>query len=173
MAFFKEELHKVKAFAFDVDGVLSCSIVQLNTDGELLRTMNSKDGYAIQYAIKRGFPIAIITGGNTASVYKRFANLGVVDIYLSSHNKMPDFQNFIQKHNLSPEDILYMGDDLPDYNVMKICGVPTCPYDAGEEIRAISKYVSDRKGGEGCVRDVIEQTLRVQGLWMLDDAFSW
>lgn len=170
---FKEELSKVKAFVFDVDGVLSPSRVMLHPGHEMMRSMNIKDGYALQYAIRKGYPIAIITGGNSDAVGQRFTNLGITDIYLRSHNKMNDLNDFMSKKGLERENILYMGDDLPDYLVMKEVGFPTCPSDAVEEIKAISVYISDKSGGEGCVRDVIEQVLRLQGRWMEPDAFSW
>ncbi len=170
---FKEDLKRIKAFAFDVDGVLSDPKVHLAADGQLLRTMNTKDGYAIQYATKRGYPIAIITGGRTESVGQRFANLGIEDIYLGASEKIRDFNEFRDKYELQDDEILFMGDDLPDYEVMKACGVPCCPADAVEEIKSLSVYISHVKGGEGCVRDIIEQVLRLHGKWMDGEAFSW
>ncbi len=170
---FKEDLKKVRAFAFDVDGVLSDPKVYLSADGELMRTMNTKDGYALQYASKRGYPIAIITGGRTESVGLRFSNLGIRDIYLGASDKIEDFNNFRKKYGLAADEVLFMGDDLPDYNVMKACGVPTCPADAVEEIKSVSVYISHLKGGEGCVRDIIEQVLRLHGKWMDGEAFAW
>ncbi|OQX99555.1 MAG: hypothetical protein B6I24_02320 [Bacteroidetes bacterium 4572_128] len=172
MSFNKEYLKKIKAFAFDVDGVFT-SNVMLYVDGDMLRSMNTKDGYAVQYAIKKGFPIAIITGGNSKSVEMRFKKLGLTDIYLASHHKLTDFEDFLSKYELSPDEVLYMGDDIPDYEIMKIVGMPTCPSDASEEIIKISKYISDKKGGETCVRDVIEQVLRSQNKWLKEEAFSW
>jgi 3-deoxy-D-manno-octulosonate 8-phosphate phosphatase (KDO 8-P phosphatase) len=170
---FKEELNRVRAFIFDVDGVLSESKVYLHPGKELMRSANIKDGYAIQYAVRKGYPVAIITGGNSASVEGRFRNLGVKDIYLQSRNKTVEMKDFIEKHGLEKDDILYMGDDLPDYPAMKEVGFPTCPSDAVEEIKSISVYISDKPGGGGCVRDVIEQVLRLQGRWMEKDAFTW
>jgi len=170
---FKEDLKRIKAFAFDVDGVLSDPNVLLDANGELLRTMNTKDGYALQYAVKRGYPIAIITGGRTESVAERFSKLGIEDIFLASSNKIADYEEFRAKYNLEREDILYMGDDLPDYEVMKITGVACCPADAVEEIKAVSVYISHIKGGAGCVRDIIEQVLRLHGRWMDGEAFTW
>ncbi len=172
MSFFKEELSKIKSFVFDVDGVFSSNVV-LYVDGELMRSINTKDGYAVQYAIKKGYKIAIITGGNSKSVKIRFNNLGVSDVYLASHNKMEDFKDFYFKYDLKPEEILYMGDDLPDFEVMTKVGLPTCPADAVHEIKGISKYISDKKGGQGAVRDVIEQVLRAQGKWIDTSAFGW
>ncbi len=172
MTNFKEELINIKAFVFDVDGVFSGNIF-LSASGEQHRTMNIKDGYAVQLAVKKGFPIAIITGGFSEGIQIRFEGLGVKDIYMRSCNKLNDFNDFITKHKIDPENIMYMGDDLPDYEVMSKIGIPVCPSDAAVEIKALSKYISAAKGGEGCVRDVIEQVLRAQGKWMNTDAFNW
>jgi 3-deoxy-D-manno-octulosonate 8-phosphate phosphatase (KDO 8-P phosphatase) len=160
MGNFKEDLRKVKAFIFDVDGVFSSSKVLLHPSGEMMRTMNIKDGFACFYLLKKGYPVAIITGGNSESVRVRF-------------QKLVDFKHFIAKYDLTPESVLYMGDDLPDYPVMTKVGFPVCPADAVEEIKAVSRYISDKDGGEGCVRDVIEQVLRLNGNWMDTEAFSW
>ena len=173
MSNFKENLSRVKAFAFDVDGVFSNGSIFLYPDGDIIRSMNIKDGYAVQLAVKVGYPLAIITGATSATVEKRFVGLGVKDIYLGAQNKMLDFQDFLKKHNLEPTDILYMGDDIPDYEIMKMVGFPTCPADAAEEIKLISQYISDKNGGEGCVRDVLEQVMKVQGHWMSKKAFEW
>ena len=173
MSNFKEELSKVKAFVFDVDGVLSNAKIYLHPGNDLMRSMNIKDGYAIQYAIRKGYPICIITGGNSQAVKQRFRTLGVSDIYMKSRNKMENLENFLAQNDFGAENILYMGDDIPDYLVMQEVGFPTCPSDAVEEIKSISKYISDKPGGEGCVRDVIEQVLRLQGKWMEADAFTW
>lgn len=173
MSNFKEDLAKVKAFVFDVDGVFSSAKVLLHPSGEMMRTMNIKDGYAVFYTLRKGYPIGIISGGYSESIRIRFSRLGMTDLFLKSSNKLQDIKVFLTKYDLLPENILYMGDDLPDYEVMKMVGCPTCPSDAVEEIKAISTYISDRAGGEGCVRDVIEQVLRLQGKWMDDDAFNW
>jgi 3-deoxy-D-manno-octulosonate 8-phosphate phosphatase (KDO 8-P phosphatase) len=169
----KEGLSRVKAFVFDVDGVFSPDTVMLHPSGDMMRTMNIKDGYAVQYLVKQGYPVCIITGGASETVKQRFCKLGVTDIYLKAHNKMECFEDFIYKYDLASEEILYMGDDIPDSEVMKIVGFPTCPADAAEEIKEIVKYISDKKGGNGCVRDVIEQVLRLQGKWMQNEAFNW
>lgn len=169
---FKELLPKVKGFVFDVDGVFTAFML-LSANGEQIRSMNMKDGYAVQYAIKKGYPIAIITGGTCYSINMRFSKLGVEHIYISSKNKEKDFDDFLSKTNLNPDELLYMGDDIPDYKVMSRVGVPTCPADAVPEIKAISKYVSSIKGGQGCVRDVIEQVLKSQNNWFNKDAFEW
>lgn len=170
---FKEDMRMIKAFIFDIDGVFSSSEILLHPSGELMRTMNIKDGFAAQYAVRKGYPIGIITGGNSESVRTRFKRLGITDIYLNSRNKMKDFKDFILKYDITPENVLYMGDDLPDYEVMKIVGFPASPSDAVEEIKLISKYISDKPGGKGCVRDVLEQVLRLHGRWMDEDAFTW
>jgi 3-deoxy-D-manno-octulosonate 8-phosphate phosphatase (KDO 8-P phosphatase) len=169
---FKELLPGVKAFAFDVDGVFSGNIYITNS-GEQLRSMNIKDGYALQLAIKKGFPVAIITGGQSDAIKHRFEGLGVTDIYMKSSCKIDDYKDFLFKYDLKPEEVMYMGDDIPDFEVMKKTGVPVCPADAAEEIKSLSLYISHVKGGEGCVRDVIEQVLRAQNLWMDSQAFHW
>lgn len=166
MSNFKEDLKKVKAFVFDVDGVFSRENVYLHPTGQLQRTMNTKDGYAVKQAVGQSFPLAIITGGVEESVRKRFQLLGVTDIYLGSLCKEDDFDDFISKYSLDAEEILYMGDDIPDYNVMKMVGMPTCPANATPEIQSISRYVSGKNGGDGCVRDVIEQVLRAREKWI-------
>ena len=171
MAFFKEELLKVKAFIFDVDGVLSMDTTPLNAEGDPMRTANVKDGYAIRKALNSGFEVAIMTGGLAERVKLRYQKLGVRYYYDDVNDKMKCLNEFLQKTNIEPEGILYMGDDLVDYQVMKNIGVPVCPYDAMPEIKDISKYISDIKGGEGCVRDVIEQVLRAQEKWMDSDAY--
>lgn len=165
MEHFKDKLKSVKAFAFDVDGVFSEHVV-LDPSGELLRTMNIKDGYAVQLAVKRGYPIAVITGGNSQSIKTRFESLGVKDVYLRSHYKLDDFNEFLTRHAIKAEEVLYMGDDIPDLEIMGVAGIPTCPADAVEEVKAISLYISPREAGKGCVRDVIEQVLKVNHAWI-------
>lgn len=173
MGKFKEELNHVKAFVFDIDGVFTDGKIYILHDGKQMRSMNVKDGYAVHFAAKKNYPIGIISGGKCESVRSRFDDLGVKDVYIASHDKRKDFAHFLEKHNLEAKDVLYMGDDLPDYMIMKMVGVPTCPADACEEIKSISHYVSDKKGGEGCIRDIIEQTLKTQRVWMDTDAFVW
>ena len=163
---FKETLSDIKAFVFDVDGVFTDGTLFLLPEGVQARQMNIRDGFAIKHATEQNYPIALITGGEDESVRWRFSNLGVKDIYLPSTNKVKDFEDFVAKRGLKKEEILYMGDDLPDYKVMQMVGVPTCPANADSEIKKIAKSVSDKKGGEGCVRDVIEQVLRAQGNWV-------
>ena len=167
-------LKKIKAIVFDVDGVLSAETITMAATGEPLRTVNIKDGYAIQLAQKMGLRIAILTGGNTSAIRTRYENLGVQDIYMKCSVKITTFEEFLEKYQLSADEVIYVGDDIPDYEVMKRCGCPCCPADACSDIKAISLYVSDRKGGYGCGRDVIEQTLRAQGKWLSSEkAFGW
>lgn len=173
MANFKQLLATVKTLIFDVDGVMTDGSVLVMPEGEMLRTMNVKDGYAIQLAVKKGYKIAIISGGNCKSIKKRFTLLGVEDVYLGVSDKLEVFQEYIEKNAIDAHTILYMGDDLPDYPVMERVGVPACPADAAEEIKSVSKYVSIFKGGDGCVRDVIEQVMKIQGTWFNNDGFHW
>lgn len=162
---YKEILNHINTFIFDVDGVLTDATVQVNTNGDLLRTMNVKDGFAIKTAVDKNYHICIISGGSNEGVRKRLEGLGVKEIHLGANFKMETLQNFYETYQINPKNALYMGDDLPDYHVMKTVGLPCCPQDAVPEIKAISQYVSHRKGGKGCVRDVIEQVLKVQGNW--------
>lgn len=170
---FKIRLNKVKAFAFDVDGVFTNGQVYLFPGEEFVRAVNIKDGYAVQHCIKMGYPIAIISGGRSDEVAKRFQKLGVSDIYMGSSNKIDHYEDFRKKYGFEHEELLYMGDDIPDYEIMQKVGLPTCPADAATEIKEISLYVSDRGGGHGCVRDVIEQVLRLHDKWWGDQSFEW
>ncbi len=160
------KLSQIKAFIFDVDGVLTDGTVHVTETGEQLRRFSIKDGYALQLSVKRGFPIAIISGGRSQSVVSRLKGLGIQDIYIGVDIKTDAFEEFLLIHDLQPEHILYMGDDIPDFPVMKLVGLPACPADAAEEIKAISQYISPKNGGEGCVRDVLEKVLKVQGQWL-------
>ncbi|MGB5943422.1 MAG: HAD-IIIA family hydrolase [Leeuwenhoekiella sp.] len=165
---YKEYLKDITTFVFDVDGVLTNGSIQITSSGELLRTMDTKDGFALKTALQQGFNICIISGGKNEGVRDRLRGLGVTDIYLGAHLKTEQLDEYFDIYNIKPQNVLYMGDDLPDYPVMQLVGLPTCPQDAVKEIKEISKYVSHKKGGEGCVRDVIEQVLKVQGKWMKD-----
>lgn len=165
MTFFKERLKNIKAFVFDVDGVLSMDTSPLDENGDPVRTANIKDGFAIRYALQNGFQVAIITGANTQRVKMRYKKLGVQHIYLNSFEKISCLENILAKTGLKKDEILYMGDDLVDFPIMKEVGIPTCPLDAVPEIKSISLYISDKKGGQGCVRDVIEQVMRSQQKW--------
>ncbi len=168
------DLKKIKAIIFDVDGVLSAETITLHPTGEPMRTVNIKDGYAIQLAQKLGLRIVILTGGNTAAIRKRYEGLGVKDIYMGCAVKIKTYNELLDKYALDDEEVMYMGDDIPDYEVMKRCGCPCCPADACSDIKSISLYISQRKGGYGCGRDVIEQVLRTQGKWLKDaKAFGW
>ena len=167
------DLRKIKAFVFDVDGVLSCDVIPLHPNGDPMRTVNIKDGYALQLAVKKGYEVAIITGGDTEAVQIRFSRLGIQHIYMRSAVKVHDFKDFMEKTGLSPEQIMYAGDDIPDYEVMTRVGLPVAPADAAPEIKEIAKYISSRRGGEGVARDVIEQTMRAQGHWFGEEAFGW
>ncbi len=173
MSNFREGLVKIKAFIFDVDGVLGADKVLMHPNGDMMRTMNIKDGYAMQYAVRKGYLIAIISGGYSESVKVRFEKLGIPDVYLKSHNKIDDYNDFKNKYGLTDEEVLYMGDDLPDYEVMLQVGVPTCPSSAVEEIKSISHYISDKQGGDGAARDIIQQVLRLHGNWMDRETMNW
>ncbi|NCC99818.1 MAG: 3-deoxy-D-manno-octulosonate 8-phosphate phosphatase [Bacteroidia bacterium] len=174
MSNFKEDLPHIKAFVFDIDGVLSTNSIPLNTNGEPMRMANIKDGYALQLAVKYGYKIAIITGADTESIRIRYSKLNIEDIYLSSSIKKIDYQAFKNKYKFDDSEILYMGDDIPDIPVLRLVGISTCPADAAVEVKDISKYISLYKGGEGCVRDVIEQVMKAQGNWMKNEhAFGW
>lgn len=168
------DLTKIKAIFFDVDGVLSADNIFLHPSGEPMRSANIKDGYALQYAVKAGLLIAIITGGHTAAVRIRYESLGVKEVHLGAAYKMEYYEALKEKYGLKDEEILYMGDDIPDYEVLCRCGLPCCPADAVMEIKEVCTYISHVKGGMGCGRDVIEQVLRAQGKWMKDKkAFGW
>lgn len=169
MSFFKEELKNIKAFIFDVDGVLSHDVSPLDEEGDPVRTANVKDGFAIRNAISFGYPVAVITGGFSERVRLRYEKIGVKHYYDKARDKVKCLNDFLEKTGITAEQVLYMGDDLVDYRVMLEVGIPTCPKDAVADIKAISKYTSAKNGGEGCVRDVIEQTLRAQGKWFTSD----
>ncbi len=163
---YKEYLHQINTFIFDVDGVLTNGLLYITTDGQLHRVMNTKDGYALKAAIQQGFNIGIISGGKDEGVRLRLEGLGITDIYLGAHHKTDQLNDYLNSKSIDLKNVLYMGDDIPDFPVMQLVGLPTCPQDAVKEIKEVSKYVSHKKGGEGCVRDVIEQVLKVQGKWM-------
>lgn len=162
---FKERLNKVKAFVFDIDGVLTNGIVNIHSDNTTSRTIQTKDYYALEHAAKNGYTVAIISASRAESMKEILKRLGVQEIYLGSIDKEEIFKEFITVYSLEAEETLYMGDDIPDLLAMRRAGVPTCPYDAAREIREISVYVSPLKGGEGCARDVIEQVMRLHGKW--------
>ena len=168
------DLTSIRAIIFDVDGVLSAETITLSADGEPLRTVNIKDGYAIQLAVKMGLRIVILTGATTEAVRMRYQRLGVDDIFMGSAVKIKTYETFLAKYRLTDHEVMYMGDDIPDLEIMRRVGCPVCPADACPEVKAASLYVSHLRGGYGCGRDVIEQVLRAQGKWVMNDvAFGW
>ena len=168
------DLSKIRAVFFDVDGVLSAETIPLHPSGEPMRTVNIKDRYAIQLACKVGLRVVIITGGTTESVRLRYEHLGVEDIIMGSSVKINDYDKILGKYGLADDEVIYVGDDIPDYEVMLRCGCPCCPADACADIKLISKYISHVNGGYGCGRDIIEQVLRAQGKWLMaENAFGW
>jgi len=163
---YKEIMNDITTFIFDVDGVLTDSSVFVTSEGEILRTMNIRDGYAMKAAVESGYNLCVISGGSNEGVRVRLQNLGIKDIHLGTPDKVKTFNEYIGINNIKPEQVLYMGDDIPDFHVMKLVGLPTCPQDASPEIKNISRYISHVKGGRGAARDVIEQVMKVQGKWM-------
>lgn len=162
-----ERFRPIKAFIFDVDGVMTNSEIIVLEDGSLIRKMNIRDGYALQRAVRQGYQVAVITGGSSKGVAGRLRNLGIEDIYTGIQNKLEAYEDFLLKYDrLKEEQILYMGDDHPDYEVMRRVGLPTCPRNSAPEILQISQYISPIEGGGGCVRDVIEKTLRIHEKWL-------
>lgn len=163
---YKEIMNDITTFIFDVDGVLTDSSVFVTSEGEILRTMNIRDGFAMKAAVESGYHVCVISGGSNEGVRVRLRNLGITDIHLGTPDKVKTFKEYIELYNIQPEQVLYMGDDIPDYHVMKLVGLPTCPQDASPEIKNISRYISHVKGGRGAARDVVEQVMKVQGKWM-------
>lgn len=160
-----ESFSAIHTFIFDVDGVLTNNEILITEAGELLRKMNVRDGLAIKIALDKGYRIAIITGGRSEGVKKRLEALGIKDIYAGISNKLEAFDEFMETYDLDPIGVLYMGDDLPDYQVMRRVGMATCPKNSAPELFPIANYISPYNGGEGCVRDVIEKVLRLKGEW--------
>ena len=173
MANYKSQLKHITTFIFDYDGVLTDGSVIMMADGEALRISNIKDGYALQLAVKKGYNVAIISGARSASMSERLKALKITDVFLGIENKIDTLRNYLSSKNIEPSQVLFMGDDIPDYEVMLHVGMPTCPADAAEEIKKVSKYISHLPGGKGCVRDVLEQVMKVQGKWMNNDAYYW
>lgn len=170
---YKEKLQAVKAFVFDFDGVMTDGSVWVYADKETVRCGNIKDGYAIQYAVKKGYTIAVISGAKSMSIDNRMAMLGVTQCYTGCGDKIKTYEEFLAKNNLRDDQVLCMGDDLPDYPLLKRAGIAACPADAAVEIKEIVDYISIYNGGHGCVRDVIEQVLRLHGQWFHQDAVIW
>ena len=168
------DLKTIRAVIFDVDGVLSRQTIPLHPVDGPMRTVNIKAGYALQHAVKCGLIIAIISGAKTDSVRKRYEGLGLKEVFLGAAVKIHSYLELCEKYGLKDEEVLYMGDDIPDYEIMQKCGLPCCPSDAAPEIKAISQYISPYNGGEGCGRDVLEQVLKAQNKWMHNaTAFGW
>ncbi|MFO8055255.1 MAG: HAD hydrolase-like protein [Bacteroidales bacterium] len=166
---YKELLKNINTLVFDYDGVFTDNLVLIMQDGELLRSSNTKDGYAVELAAGKGFRIAVITGGKSDSVKERMHNLGVEHVYTHVSDKREKLLGFMKAHDIRRENVLYMGDDIPDILAMKEVILPCCPADAVEEVKSICHYISDNKGGQAAVRDIIEQVLKAQNLWMNED----
>ena len=173
MANYKELLKNINTFIFDYDGVLTDGNIITLDDGEAYRTTNVKDGYALQLARKKGYRIAVISGAKADCMMHRLTALQISDIFLGIENKLQTFTTYLQKNEIDSSHVLFMGDDIPDYELMLVAGLSSCPSDAAEEIKKVARYISHFGGGKGCVRDVIEQVLKVQGKWMNDDACHW
>jgi 3-deoxy-D-manno-octulosonate 8-phosphate phosphatase (KDO 8-P phosphatase) len=163
---FFEKLKRITTFIFDVDGVLTNGTVFASTSGELLRSFNTKDGYALQLAVKNGYNLCIISGGKGEGTHIRFKNLGIPDIHLGVHNKIAVYQEYLQKRGIDCSQVMYMGDDIPDMEVMKLVELACCPADAAEEIKAICHYISPFSAGNAAARDVIEKVMKIQGKWL-------
>ncbi len=162
---YKEKLKNIKAFVLDVDGVLTNGELYIYPDGRLMRKMNAKDGYILKLAITLGYKTAIITGGKEEEIKTRLEKLGIHEVFLSCHDKLPKLLDFMQSYDLKKDEIMYMGDDIPDVEVLKYVGFSCCPKNAVNDVKLICDYISHKNGGEGCVRDVIEQTLKVTNNW--------
>jgi len=162
---YKVKLKDITTFIFDIDGVLTDGKVAIFKDGEWVRSMSIKDGYALQHAASQGYRLAVISGGTNESIANRLRSLGVQDVFLGVRNKLDVFETLCIDYDLKAEEIAYMGDDLPDYDVLRAVGLGACPSDAAMEIREIAAYVSPLGGGQGCARDLIEQVLKLQGKW--------
>ncbi len=165
MGNFKEDIAKVEAMVFDVDGVMTDGRIIPTAEGDFIRCYNCKDGYALAYAIRHGYRICIITGGYGAILERRLRMLGIKDFYIDCMDKISTLRDYMKKYDLKPEQVLYMGDDIPDLECMREVGMPVCPADSASEVLAISRYVSEYAGGRGAVRDIIEQVLRAHGDW--------
>jgi 3-deoxy-D-manno-octulosonate 8-phosphate phosphatase (KDO 8-P phosphatase) len=173
MTNYKELLKNINTFIFDYDGVLSDGRIITLDDGEAYRTTSVKDGYALQLARKKGYRIAVISGAKAECMIHRLKALQISDIFLGIENKLDTFKTYLHQNDIDSSHVLFMGDDIPDYELMLASGLSSCPSDAAEEIKKVARYISHYSGGNGCVRDVIEQVLKVQGKWMNDDAYHW
>jgi len=170
---YKAKLAPINTFIFDFDGVLSDGMVLLTEEGHYLRRTNVKDGYVMQLAVKKGYRVAIISGAKAEGMFHRLYGLNLTDVHLGVSNKLEVYNEIKAKYQLKDENILYMGDDIPDHKVMQQAGIATCPADAATEIKAISDYISDKEGGKGCARDIIEQVMKIHGKWMDGEAYEW
>lgn len=168
-----DNIHKIKCFIFDYDGVISDGGVFMLPTGEGVRRSNVKDGYALHYAVKSGYIVSVISGGTGDNMRVRMKSLGVENVMLGVSYKLDKFEDFLIENDLRAEEVLYMGDDIPDYEVVKAAGIGACPADACYEIKSIADYISPYKGGNGAVRDVIEQVMKIQDKWVSDSAFHW
>jgi len=173
MESFLNKLKEITTLVFDVDGVLTNGSVFVNEDGVQSRAFNIKDGYALQLAVKCGYNVCTVSGSRSKSAVYRLNSLGIKYVYMGIHTKIEKLKVYLEEKHISPENVLYMGDDIPDLEAMQHVGLPVCPADAVEEIKAISKYVSAYAGGTGCARDVIEKVLKIQGRWLQEEAYSW
>ena len=170
---YRQKLSKITTFIFDFDGVLSDATIYVLPDGDMIRGTNAKDGYAIQYALKKGFRVAIISGGFSETMRLRYRTFPKMDIYLKVPDKVAKLTEYMEENHLTQDEIMIMGDDIPDYKIMQRAGIKCCPADAATEIKEIADYISFQPGGHGCVRDVIEQTMKAQGKWFDADACIW
>jgi 3-deoxy-D-manno-octulosonate 8-phosphate phosphatase (KDO 8-P phosphatase) len=173
MESFLSKLKDITTFIFDVDGVLTDGSVFVTETGEQSRAFNIKDGYALQLAVKCGYNVCAISGSRSKTAIYRLNSLGITDVFIGAHVKTNKFKDYLESKHILPANVLYMGDDIPDLSVMKLAGLPVCPADAVEEIKAVSIYVSPLGGGKGCARDVIEKVLKVQDKWMSEESYSW
>jgi len=173
MESFLSKLKDITTFIFDVDGVLTDGSVFVTETGEQSRAFNIKDGYALQLAVKCGYNVCAISGSRSKTAIYRLNSLGITDVFIGAHVKINKFKDYLESKHILPNNVLYMGDDIPDLGVMKLAGLPVCPADAVEEIKAVSQYVSPFGGGKGCARDVIEKVLKVQDKWMSEESYSW
>tara|TARA_B100000941_G_scaffold290394_1_gene272283 strand:- start:1140 stop:1640 length:501 start_codon:yes stop_codon:yes gene_type:complete len=163
---YKQNLHQIRAFIFDFDGVFTNGKIILTSKGDVYREINVKDGFSIQFALKKGYKIAVITAGTSNEIKKKLINLGINNVYLGANEKSRFFKDFVKKEKLGKNEILFVGDDIPDIEIMQSVGVSACPNDAAVDVKKISDYISYKKGGDGCIREIIEQVLRVQNKWI-------
>jgi 3-deoxy-D-manno-octulosonate 8-phosphate phosphatase (KDO 8-P phosphatase) len=162
---FKQRLNKISTIMFDIDGVITDGKVFVMESGEVLRNLNTKDGYALHLAVQKGYRMCVISGGNNVGIKHLLARTGITDVFINAHDKMAVYEAYITEKGLKEEEVMFVGDDLPDHGIMSRVGLAACPNDAAVEIKAICQYVSPKNGGDGCVRDVLEQIMRVQGNW--------